>query len=354
MLNMEKKPHPVNKKEELIQKWEYVKCDFCNSNNFNIVFKTKDYIFNKAPDQYSIVKCKNCSLVYINPQLNSEIIENYYSEIVQYDNRIIETNKDYRLNIFSHKDILTNFFNYPFFKKKRIVKLIQYPNFLRVRRKWRKTYLIPPYKKNGNILNIGCSYGGFLYQLRNLGWNVQGIELNKEAADYGVEKYNLDIKNQSIEEFQPDIQFDIIYLQMVLEHVKSPKVILEKCYSLLKSDGVLVISVPDFSGIEVQIYKKYAYTLHAPFHLYQFTPRTIKNYLKAGHFKNIKITHQNFDRDLVAPLNFILRENPNSFFIKILYKLSYNKFIKKTIVRLIVNFLSLIGKTSRMTVVAKK
>ncbi len=37
----------------------------------------------------------------------------------------------------------------------------------------------------------------------------------------------------------------------------------------------------DFSGIEIRVFKNYAYTLHIPYQLYQFTPCTIKKYLNS-------------------------------------------------------------------------
>jgi hypothetical protein len=141
---------------------------------------------------------------------------------------------------------------------------------------------------------------------------------------------------------------------MVLEHVESPKIILKKCYSLLKPNGKLVLILPDISGLEVSIYKKYAYTLQLPYHLYHFTPITIKNYLQLLNFQNPKIIHENFDRDLLAPLNFMIRENPNKLFLEVVLKFATKRLIRKVIIRIIVNFFSLLGKTSRMTVIAEK
>ena len=85
-----------------------------------------------------------------------------------------------------------------------------------------------------------------------------------------------------------------------------------------------------------------------------FTPDTIKNLLRALNFKKIKIIHDNFDRDLIAPLNYILREHPNNLIANYTLKITTKKIIRRTFVKIIVNVLSLLGKTSRMTVVAEK
>jgi 2-polyprenyl-3-methyl-5-hydroxy-6-metoxy-1,4-benzoquinol methylase len=40
----------------------------------------------------------------------------------------------------------------------------------------------PVFKKDGKLLDIGCSIGNFIYKMRELGWQVKGIEPNKKAA----------------------------------------------------------------------------------------------------------------------------------------------------------------------------
>lgn len=131
-----------------------------------------------------------------------------------------------------------------------------------------------------------------------------------------------------------------------------------------KADCILFNShhnLKKFLSLEINLsifdlfsHKKYAYTLQLPYHLYHFTPITIKNYLKLLNFQNVKIIHKNFDRDLLAPLNFLIRENPNKLFLKVIFKFATKRLIRKVIIRTIVNLFSLLGKTSRMTVIAEK
>ena len=333
----------------------YIKCDYCNSDDYKVILKSKDYFFNKIEGEFTIVKCNNCNLTFTNPRLIDTELKKQYSEILNYDNRPSDTNTKNRFNIFLRKDILIDYFNYPYGKKKKIRKLIQYPNFLRVIRKLKKTQHIPTYiKKDGKVLEIGCSYGFFLAQLKKLGWDVKGIELSKNAVDYAVKKLNLSVECISIEDFESKELFNIIYMHMVLEHLESPKKILKKCYSLLKSKGKLVLIIPDFSGLEVRIYKKYAYTLQLPIHLYHFTPKSIKDYLKELNYKNIKIFHRNSDRDLLVPLSFIIRDYPDKILVKYLFKLATKRFIRKIFVKFLVDIIAFLGKTSRMTVIATK
>ena len=331
-----------------------MKCDYCGSEKHLFIFRSKDYVFSVIPGEFNLVKCSKCNLVSTSPRINSNDLVNYYSKIVSYGEIPKYMNVEANSSLFLKRDILTDYFNYPILEKNIKRKLIQFPNYLRLRRWWKRTLFIPPYIENGCVLEVGCSYGIYLSGLKKLGWKVKGIELNEKAVNYARDVLKLDVEKCRIEDFQSDMLFDIIYLYMVLEHIESPKAILKKLYSLLKPSGRIVFSVPDFSGIESRIYKKYAYTNHVPLHLYHFTPNTIRNFLKECNFKKIKIVHQNFDRDLIAPLNFILKENPNNILAKIAYMFCINKFFRKTIIKLIVKVLSFLGKTSRMTIIAKK
>jgi len=331
-----------------------IKCDFCGSDQSSPILTSKDYIFNSIQGEFNIVKCENCKLAFSNPRLRNGQLKDYYNSSDDFGSPIEKVDLINQKSNVYNKDILVNYFNYPYGKVNLRYKFIHYIFYLRIIKKWKKTLYIPKYIKNGKILEIGCSYGNYLFQLKKIGWDVKGIELSKNAVDHGKNKLNLDISNIDIQDFESEEKFDIIYLRMVLEHVESPKLVLKKCYSLLKPHGKLVLILPDISGLEVRIYKKYAYTLTLPYHLYHFTPITIKNYLKLLNFQNIKIFHENFDRDLLAPLDFMTRENPNKLFLKVIFKFASKKLIRKIFIRTIVNIFSLLGKTSRMTVVAEK
>lgn len=335
-------------------KLDNVLCDFCGSDQNSPFLTSKDYVYNNIQGEFNIVKCKNCKLAFSNPRLRNDQLKNHYYSTDDFGSPIEKVDLINQKSNVYNKSFLVNYFNYPFGKKNLRYKLIHYPFYLRIRKRLKKTLLIPNYIKNGKILEIGCSYGNYLFQLKKIGWDVKGIELSKKAVDYGKNKLNLDIFNLDIQDFESEEKFDIIYLRMVLEHVESPKIILKKCYSLLKPNGKLVLILPDISGLEVSIYKKYAYTLQLPYHLYHFTPITIKNYLQLLNFQNPKIIHENFDRDLLAPLNFMIRENPNKLFLEVVLKFATKRLIRKVIIRIIVNFFSLLGKTSRMTVIAEK
>ena len=334
--------------------FDEVRCDFCNSDKFKIILKSKDYLFRKFSKEFRIVQCQNCELFYTNPRFRKKSLHKLYSSSLNNSFQLLSLNQRYKPYLPISKEILTDFFNYPLLKKSKIRKLIQFPNYVRIYRKWKKREIVPNFIRNGKILEVGCSYGGFLLQLKKLGWIVKGIEINEKAVDFAKNLLNLDILNIDLEEFTPEFLYDKIYLRMVIEHLESPKKIIKRLHSFLKPKGRLILSIPDFSGLEVKIFKKYAYTLQLPYHLYHFTPSSIKRYLKAAKFSKIKTIHENTDRDLINPLKYMNEENPNNIIIKIILKIVSIKLIRKTILKIFVNLLATLGITSRMIIIAEK
>ncbi len=177
-------------------------CDFCGSDQNSLILTSKDYIFNNIQGEFNIVRCKNCKLAFSNPRLRNDQLKNYYNSTDDFGSpveKMVLINQ--KSNVYN-KYFLVNYFNYPFGKKNLRYKFIHYPLYLRIGKKLKQTLFIPNYIKNGTILEIGCSYGNYLFQLKKIGWEVKGIELTKKAVDHGKNKLNLDILNLDIQDFE--------------------------------------------------------------------------------------------------------------------------------------------------------
>ena len=60
-------------------KLEKVKCDFCNSNDFNLFAEQKDLIHKVDSKVFQVVSCNKCGLKFTNPRPTKETISFYYS-----------------------------------------------------------------------------------------------------------------------------------------------------------------------------------------------------------------------------------------------------------------------------------
>ena len=151
----------------------------------------------------------------------------------------------------------------------------------------------------GSVLDVGCSSGGFLYQLKQrhpqdykiLGTDVSSAPLD-HAAKMGVPVARGDFLTHDFEE-----QFDAITFWAVMEHLFEPQLFLKKAASLLKPGGLCFILMPNMNSLAVRLLgAKYRYIFAE--HLNYFTPRTLRKFvereftvlkLKSTHFNPLVI-----------------------------------------------------------------
>jgi SAM-dependent methyltransferase len=94
------------------------------------------------------------------------------------------------------------------------------------------------------LLEIGSSWGYFLYQATAAGFDAIGVEPNRVRREYGVRELGTDIRS-SMEDVSAR-GFDAIYTAHTLEHISEPNVFFSQCYDRLRPGGLLAIEVPHF------------------------------------------------------------------------------------------------------------
>jgi len=168
----------------------------------------------------------------------------------------------------------------------------------------------PKHNRSPRLLEIGCAHGGRLAYLRDLGWEVEGVEFSELAASKTRER-GINCAAGLIEDCNFDIaSYDAIIMSMVLEHIADPLGALKKISAWLKPDGLLLISVPNFHGFEARVFGPNAYTVQAPTHLTHFTPKTLNHMLSLAGLKICDLTYQTFHRDLKVGLELTTKKYP--------------------------------------------
>ena len=97
------------------------------------------------------------------------------------------------------------------------------------------------------VLDIGCGAGLLCEPLSRLGAQVVGIDpsaSNIAAAKLHADKSHLaiDYRCTTVEEVAPRERFDIVLAMEVVEHVTDVGVFLKRCASMLKPNGLMVVS----------------------------------------------------------------------------------------------------------------
>lgn len=114
-------------------------------------------------------------------------------------------------------------------------------------RKDRLKFLFPKRPSGKKILDIGCGPGVDIHFLID-GNEVHGIDISDEvlniAKDQGIIPHKIDLSVVDKLPFR-DESFDIIIATDILEHLFTPKKLLHEIHRVCKSDGFVIISVPN-------------------------------------------------------------------------------------------------------------
>lgn len=150
-----------------------------------------------------------------------------------------------------------------------------------------RCFLKKPPIKSGKILDIGCGRGDFLYEARKKGFEVVGVDIDKNSLSKGRELYGLEelyeIDVNQIDEFFNDKKFDVITFFEVLEHLDSPLDFIKRIKSLLKTNGYIVLSVPNRGRLIKSKGDR------PPKHFTRWNEKAVDYFIKANGFKSIFI-----------------------------------------------------------------
>lgn len=326
------------------------KCLYCGSSNLKYLYTSIDRFSNNKEEKFELSKCLSCGFVFQSLRVKEEYIGEYYEGRDDLAFSLIPQKK--KNSTFSKikkaifKQTMLQHFNYRSLGKKNLLfKIFSWP-FKRVL----KIKLTPVFVEKGKLLEIGCSYGGYLQELKDLGWNVVGRELDKGMVEY-AQSTGLNVSAGRIEEIDfKDGEFNVVIMSMVLEHLYEPFVMLDRATKWLSSNGQLIFSIPNIDGLEFYFYKEYTYALQLPHHITFLDKKIIREYLTKIGYKKIKFYYQFFDREAVASAGYKYEETS-----KKIYKVIHgNKLIRYVFIKPLIFILSLLGMTSRVTVHAVK
>jgi len=218
---------------------ETTSCELCGESKSRL-FALAQNLF--SSEVYSVVECINCGLIRVNPRISN------FEDIYRGQNGM--------LNYFLERES----------SDKTAFKL--------------PLSLIGKYKPGGFALDIGCGIGNFLLQLQDKGYDCSGVELNRACVKYGREKRGLAIQEGSLEKVDfSDKRFDLITILSTLEHMGHPLWALSTARSLLKGDGIIIISVPNIRYLAFRIQhalRVQTKTLDPTAHLFYFSPSTLR------------------------------------------------------------------------------
>jgi len=237
---------------------ESVPCNLCGSAQTKPLAVVPDLLLERLTVEATLVQCTRCGLVYQNPRPTpSEIGEHYPPAYESYADHTVQPKHNWLLQ-----------------------QAVEYGTNKRCR-------FVTRHKRAGRLLDVGCAMGTFLLGMRKqANWTVAGVELNQAVARLASERHGLDIFPGTLEEAAyPDASFDAVTLWDVLEHLHDPRHGLQEIHRILRSDGVVVIRVPNLASWDAKLFGSRWAGLDAPRHLYIFTPEILSALLEKAGFR---------------------------------------------------------------------
>lgn len=135
----------------------------------------------------------------------------------------------------------------------------------------------------GRVLDVGCSTGAFLYQLKTrfpADYEVAGLDVAGPALDHAEQKGIRVLREPfSTADFSGQT-FAAVTFWAVMEHLIHPGEFLARATAVLQPSGLCFILVPNFRSLAVRLLgSKYRYIF--PQHVNYFTPATLRRFASA-------------------------------------------------------------------------
>ncbi|MDZ7724818.1 MAG: class I SAM-dependent methyltransferase [candidate division KSB1 bacterium] len=117
-------------------------------------------------------------------------------------------------------------------------------------------YIVPFVPPDSFVLDVGCGTGELGRRLQNgKHCRVYGIDISPQALVRAREHlYRTAVVDIEADTPQlPDQKFDVIILGDVIEHLRFPEPALKRLLQLLKTNGLVIVSIPNVANILIRL-----------------------------------------------------------------------------------------------------
>ncbi len=226
--------------------------------------KDSEKAFDAAEKGFEVRRCRSCGQGYTWPPVPPEAIARYYPE--SYYGR-----ENVRFNVVF--ETLTHLL------------------------RWRRARVIRRRVPRGAVLDVGCGRGFILSYLRSFGYESRGVEFSDTAAWHARYALGLDVHTGDFLQLPcPDPQDAVIFWHS-LEHMPRPVEVLEHAAGLLKSGGLLVVAVPNFSSLQARLFGRQWFHLDIPRHYTHFSVESLQALLRRLGFEIVQTDHFSFEQN---------------------------------------------------------
>jgi 2-polyprenyl-3-methyl-5-hydroxy-6-metoxy-1,4-benzoquinol methylase len=248
---------------------EYVPCNLCGSTD-SVVLYPSTLLDNESDhdvarynctcsgygQHYTIVRCRQCGLVYTNPRRKADDILDDYEEVED-----------------------------PLYLEEREGRVLTF------RRNLRPLERLAPPVNGAQSLDVGCHVGVFVEIARERGWDAWGVEPSRWAAAQAQAR-GLQVVTGTLRQvaFQP-ASFDVVTMWDVIEHLADPRKEIAEIYRILKPGGLLSVHTINIESPFARL-MGHRWPWLMEMHLFYFSPRTLRQMLEQVGFRALRWTNQ--------------------------------------------------------------
>lgn len=132
--------------------------------------------------------------------------------------------------------------------------------------------------RRGRLLDVGCMFGFLLDEARSAGFETWGVEIARDPALAAAASGHRVAAGTLADHVaaHPEVRFDVIVAQHLLEHLPDPAEVLTTMAGLLVPGGRVILVVPNFDA-RLRRYAPHAWGWYqVPAHLHHFTPLALR------------------------------------------------------------------------------
>lgn len=140
------------------------------------------------------------------------------------------------------------------------------------------------------LLEVGCSYGGFLREARTLtDCAAHGLDFDEGSIEGAVDPEEIEYRTGTLSEADyADGQFTLVCMYHLLEHVPDPLTTLRAAHRVLAPGGHVSIEVPNARGVWRYVFGRFWLPWFMPQHISHFTPATLSRALELAGFEVVR------------------------------------------------------------------
>ena len=140
------------------------------------------------------------------------------------------------------------------------------------------------------LLDVGCASGEFMLQMRALGWEVHGMDIDGASLEQ-ARAAGLSVAEGTLEQpagVAAEGGFDALTLNHVIEHLPDPVGALRRARDLLRPGGVLWVATPNLRSLAHRMFGRDWLSLDPPRHLVLFSADSLLGAFEAAGLERIE------------------------------------------------------------------